>query len=97
MERAFKTGSRNKKIFKCKKQSTVLATDLGSLNTQNTYYPGSISITQASILSLIWIPILVFYLLIISLLCSLNANNISTRLTTLSSLCEQVDNEYIAV
>ena len=48
------TGSRNKKIFKCKKQSTVLATDLGSLNTQNTYYPGSISITQASILSLIW-------------------------------------------
>ena len=91
MDRAFKTGSRNKKKFKCKKQSTVLATDLGSLNTQNTYYPGSISITQASILSLIWIPILVFYLLIISLLCSLNANNISTRLTTLSSLCEQVE------
>ena len=48
----------------------------------------STSITQASIPSLIWISIFVFYLLIISLLCSLKANNISTRLTTLSSLCE---------
>ena len=38
-----------------------------------------------------------FLWLIISLLCSLNANNTSTRLTTLSSLCEHVDNEYVAV
>ena len=57
----------------------------------------STSIIQASILSLIWISILVLYLLIISLPCGLNANNISTRLTTLSSLCEHVDNEYVAV
>ena len=63
----------------------------------STSYPESTSITQASILSLIWISVHVFYLLIISLLCSLNANNISTRLTTLSSLCEHVDNEYVAV
>ena len=70
--------------------------NLGSLNTQNTCYPGSISITQSSTPSLIWISILVFYWLIISLLFSLNANNTSTRLTT-SSLCEHVDNEYVAV
>ena len=79
------------------KSSLLFWQNLGSLNTQNTCYPGSISITQSSTPSLIWISILVFYWLIISLLCSLNANNTSTRLTTLSSLCEHVDNEYVAV
>ena len=79
------------------KSSLLFWQNLGSLNTQNTCYPGSISITKSSTPSLIWISILVFYWLIISLLCSLNANNTSTRLTTLSSLCEHVDNEYVAV
>ena len=64
------------------KSSLLFWQNLGSLNSQNTCYPGSISITQSSTPSLIWISILVFYWLIISLLCSLNANNTSTRLTT---------------
>ena len=98
MDRAVKveTGSRNKKNLSIK-SSLLFWQNPGSLNTQNTCYPGSISITQSSTPSLIWISILVFYWLIISLLCSLNANNTSTRLTTLSSLCEHVDNEYVAV
>ena len=98
MDRAVKveTGSRNKKNLSIK-SSLLFWQNPGSLNTQNTCYPGSISIIQSSTPSLIWISILVFYWLIISLLCSLNANNTSTRLTTLSSLCEHVDNEYVAV
>ena len=98
MDRAVKveTGSRNKKNLSIK-SSLLFWQNPGSLNTQNTCYPESISITQSSTPSLIWISILVFYWLIISLLCSLNANNTSTRLTTISSLCEHVDNEYVAV
>ena len=78
------------------KSSLLFWQNLGSLNTQNTCYPGSISITQSSTPSLLDLNPC-FLWLIISLLCSLNANNTSTRLTTLSSLCEHVDNEYVAV
>ena len=100
MDRAFKvengSTSRNKKIFKYKKQSTVLAKPRFSehpehlLSRKYKYHPVFHSISNLDLNPC-------FLWLIISLLCSLNANNTSTRLTTLSSLCEHVDNEYVAV
>ena len=67
------------------KSSLLFWQNLGSLNTS---YQGRTSIT--SILSLIWISILVFYLLIICLVCSFQYK-ISTWS---SSLFEPVDNKY---